>query len=223
MENPYYNKGLLFVSVIVLLFTSTYTIQVQARDGVFDLYLLPHYNLSKDFKGTGGSSVDFDSSWGIGFGFGYNFTSHLALNFDIGWSSTNYTATTIDDNNNSSQYSSEMESNTTSFTGIYNFSKRAFTPYISGTLGWTFINTNIPSGPPGLSCWWDPWWGYTCSEFLPTETQTNFNYGVGFGFRFDISRSFFMRAAYDKNWIDFKRIPAEDFDVIRIDIGTMFQ
>lgn len=223
MKHPYKNKGLLFFSVIALLITSIYTNLVQAREGVFELYLQPHYISSKNITSSAGSSIDFDSTWGIGFGLGYNFTDHFALNFDIAWGSTNYRATTIDDNNNPVSYNSKMDSSSTIFTGTYNFSKRSFTPFVRGSLGWSYIDTNIPVGPPGSSCWWDPWYGQVCSAFIPTAILTDLTYGVGLGLRFDVTDGFFMRASYNKDWIEFDKASAQDFDVLRIDIGTMLR
>ena len=43
--------------------------------------------------------------------------------------------------------------------------KATFTPYVTGGIGYAFIDTNIPDSPPQTACWWDPWWGYVCDTF----------------------------------------------------------
>ena len=209
--------------MFALAITFTGTSYAQDREGAFELYLSPKYIDSKTLNGQGGSQVDLNDTWGWGFGFGYNMDEHWAFNFDIAWSSPSYDATTVDNSNAKSNYSSNLDTSSTIFTGIYNFSQKRFSPFVSGSFGWVFLDSNIPSGPPQNTCWWDYYWGYVCSTYLPTKTETDFTYGLGVGVRFDMTKDFFLRAAYDKNWIDFDQASSEDFDAIKIDIGMMFR
>ena len=62
---------------------------------------------------------------------------------------------------------------TVRFTGSYNFSEKEFTPFVTGGLGWTYIDTNIPTGLPENICWAYPWYGYYCTTYVPTETTTD--------------------------------------------------
>jgi len=48
-------------------------------------------------------------------------------------------------------------------------------------IGWTWIDTNIPDGPPVGGCWWDPWWGYVCTTTYPTKTKSAFSYQATLG------------------------------------------
>jgi opacity protein-like surface antigen len=197
------------------------------RQGGFEVLLQSKYTDSKSFEGQNGSSADVQDSWGWGFGFGYNFTEHLAFNFDISWRSANYDATIIvEDQDNPSnsgpkQFTGTLDTSSSQFSATYNFLDRRFTPYVSGILGWTFIDTNVPSGPPQNWCWWDPWWGYICSSYIPTHSETDFTYGGALGLRFDVTRTMFLRASYNKLWVDFKNASAEDFDGLRLDIGFL--
>jgi opacity protein-like surface antigen len=197
------------------------------RAGGFEVLLQSNYIDSKSFEGQNGSSADVQDSWGWGFGFGYNFSENWAFNFDIGWRSANFDATLIvedqDDPANSGpkRYAGRLDTSSSLFSATYNFMDRRFTPFVSGTLGWTFIDTNIPTGPPQNWCWWDPWLGYICSSYVPTRSETDFTYGGGLGVRFDVTRTMFLRASYNKLWIDFKNASAEDFDTIRLDIGFL--
>jgi opacity protein-like surface antigen len=189
------------------------------REGAFEFYFQPHYIDSKSLDGPGGSTVELNDTWGWGFGFGYNYTEHWALNFDINWSSISYDAQT---SSATGRYSGTLDTSSTLFSGVYHFSDKRFTPFVTGSLGWVFIDTNIPEGPPGSTCWWDPWWGYICSTYVPTKTETNFTYGAGIGLRFEATRDLFFRAAYTKNWIDFDKADAEDFDVLRFTVGFSY-
>jgi opacity protein-like surface antigen len=197
------------------------------QDG-FEIILQSKYVDSKSASGENGSGVDVQDSWGWGFGFGYNFTEHWAFNFDISWRSANYDATVIVEDNaepptesGPKKYAGRLDTSSTQFSATYNFLDKRFTPYVSGILGWTFIDTNIATGPPQEWCWWDYWWGYICSSYIPTKSETDFTYGGALGVRFDITRSVFLRASYNKLWIDFKNASAEDFDGIRLDIGFL--
>jgi len=190
------------------------------RQGIYEITLSPRYVYSNTVYGQNGSKADISSDWGWGFGIGFNFTENWAFNFDIGWNSMNYTVTAGGVPSGSpATYSGRLDSSSTLFSATYNFMKKRITPYISGSLGWIFIDSNIPSGPPSTACWWDPWWGYVCRDYLPTKTSTNFSYGGTLGLRYDIGKSLFLRAGYNKTWIDFSKLSNTDFDSVRLDIG----
>jgi opacity protein-like surface antigen len=197
------------------------------RQGGFEIVLQSNYVDSKSLSDDQGSSADIQDSWGWGFGFGYNMTEHWQFNFDIGWRSANYDATIVvedqDDPNNSGpkDFTGRLDTSSSLFSATYNLLDKRITPYVSGILGWTFIDTNVPTGPPQNWCWWDPWYGYICSSYIPTRSETDFSYGGALGLRLDVGQSVFLRAAYHKIWIDFKNVGAEDFDAFRLDIGFL--
>jgi opacity protein-like surface antigen len=194
--------------------------QTSKREGVFEITISPRYVYSTTLNGENGSKADISSNWGWGFGLGYNYTENWAFGFDIGWNSLNYTITAGGLSSGSpSTYSGKADTASTNFSATYNFSANRFTPFVSGSLGWVFLDSNIPSGPPGASCWYDPWWGYICSSYLPTHSSTDFTYGASVGLRYDISDGLFLRAGYNKSWIDFDKADKTDFDSVKIDIG----
>ena len=211
-----------------LAFADNPLMKLSNRQDGFEIILQSNYVDSKSAYGDHGEGVDIQDSWGWGFGFGYNFTEHWAFNFDISWRSANYDATIIvedqDDPSNSGpkNFAGRLDTSSSLFSATYNFFDKRFTPFVSGTLGWTFIDTNIPTGPPQNWCWWDYWWGgYRCGTYIPTQSETDFTYGGAVGLRFDVTRGVFIRASYNKAWIDFKNASAEDFDTFRLDIGFL--
>jgi hypothetical protein len=107
---------------------------------------------SLDFKG--GSSLETDDELGFSFGLGYNLSQRLLLTgeLDVG-----------------------------SFSGIatWHFMDGPITPYVSATLGWTWVDSNIADGPPQVGCWWDPWYGYICTSLTETKSDTSMSYGFG--------------------------------------------
>jgi hypothetical protein len=112
-----------------------------------------------------------------------------------------------------------METSTFALTGTYYFLDKNFTPFISGSVGYTWVDTNIPTGPPmGNYCWWDPWYGYICTPYVPTKTQSDWTYGGGVGIRYDFNRRFSMQGSYNKSWMNLDNTSGStDFDIWRLD------
>ncbi|WP_455223226.1 outer membrane protein [Kaarinaea lacus] len=172
-----------------------------------------------DFEG--GAKADVSSDYGWGFGLGYNVNDNIGLSADFSWLSASYQATRVDDTGSPSNYNGIMDASSIVFRGTYYFMKTRMTPFISANLGWTFIDTNIPIGPPGTVCWWDPWFGWICGPYVPTATQNAFGYGGGLGLRWDISTTFFMKAAYNWTRLDIANTTGGDptFGSVVIDFG----
>ena len=208
-------------------FAENALMKLSNRTDDFEITLTSTYVDSQSISGEQGSSVDIQDSWGWGFGFGYNLSEHLAFNFDIGWRSANYDATIYvedkDDSTNSGlkSFTGRLDTASSLFSATYNFMDKRFTPYVTGLLGWTFVDTNVPTGPPQNWCWYDAFYGYICSSTVPTRSETDLSYGGALGVRFDVGQSVFLRLAYTKLWIDFKNTDTRDFDAMRLDIGFL--
>jgi opacity protein-like surface antigen len=100
---------------------------------------------------------------------------------------------------------------------------RPLTPYVLGTLAWSWVDSNIPTGPPQTGCWWDPWFGYICSTWQPTASNNAFTYGLGVGLRWDAGRNFFMRFGYEYDWIDFSHSSSTPgFSLLRLQFGSRY-
>lgn len=168
------------------------------RSGVSEATISLRYMNQETINFEGGAQADVSNDYGWGFGLGYNLNENIVLGGEFSWLTTSYRATRVDDTGNPSVYNGILDAGSFSFRATYNVLKTRMTPFISANLGWTFIDTNIPIGPPGTICWWDPWWGYVCGPYYPTATQDVFGYGAGIGLRWDVSTRFFMKAAY--NW-----------------------
>jgi hypothetical protein len=94
-----------------------------------------------------------------------------------------------------------------------------FTPYVTGGIGYSFIDTNIPDAPPQTACWWDPWWGYVCDTFQSTRNVEEFTYQAGVGVRWDVSPGYTMRFAYEKHWLDLgEATTTPNFDQFKLGI-----
>lgn len=187
--------------------------RAKSWDFAFDII----YAGETTIDGEGGSKADINDDFGIGLGVGYNFNNHFKLDGYFNWNSRSYDATVVRNDGSKYQYGNSVDITTIGLNGTYYILDKNFTPFVSGTVGYTWVDTNIPNGPPQGYCWYDPWWGYTCSSYVPTKTQSNWTYGGGLGVRYDFNRSFSMQCSYNKNWIDLDTSGTTDFDIWRMD------
>jgi opacity protein-like surface antigen len=174
------------------------------------------------FDHAAGTQVDVKSEVGWGFGFAYNFNDHLALGMDFGWNSPSYDATVVTDNGSTYQVGTEMSTSSFHLNLLYNFIAGPVTPFVGAGIGSTYIDTNIPAGPAGTSCYWDPWYGYICYGYQPTYGDSRFSYNALVGVRWDINRDVFLRAAVGSHWIDAATGGDQDFTVGRLEIGFSY-
>ncbi len=109
------------------------------------------------------------------------------------------------------------------FDATWNVMNGPFTPYLSATAGWAWIDTNIAEGPPQTGCWWDPWWGYVCANFQDTKSIDGLAYGFDVGARYDISDTFDVRASYLMRWVDLSHANGSpDLDGFQLSVGWKF-
>lgn len=199
----------------------------EIRGGKWEGSVQVKYTDSKDIHGASGSEATIDETYGLGLGFAYNFNDNFSLGGDFSWSRPDYTATvTPAAGNGGSAYtvSGSMEVFTAHAVATWNLFARPFTPFVSGGVGGTFIDTNVPSGPPVNVCWYDPWWGYYCDSSVPTRNETYFSYNVGAGLRWDAKENLFLRAMVAEQWIDVGGdVGAPSMMQVRLDIGLRFR
>jgi opacity protein-like surface antigen len=197
------------------------TVRPGGRAGTWDFFMPLTYNPPETWNGQGGSKLDLDATWGFGFGFGYNFSDHFQLNGLFSWTARNYTATIVPATGTpppNNKYSNTEYSSTFGLNGIYYLLSGNISPFVSGGVGWTYIDTSIPNGPSSGTCWWDPWYGYVCSSYYPTKTQSDWSYNFGVGVRFDLNRQFSLAPSYNRAWIDVESSSGTPYvDIWRLD------
>jgi opacity protein-like surface antigen len=173
------------------------------------------YLNGQDVDFDGGSNVDFDSDIGVSLYVGYRFSDKLEAQFGLDWSNVDYDATLVRDPIGSVGVSGEMEAFTPFARVNFNFIDGPITPFITGGIGWAFIDTNIPDGRPTTGCWWDPWYGYICTTVQDTHSTDSFTYNAGLGVRWDLSTGYSMRLSYEKHWYDLDNA-SPDFDQFKL-------
>ena len=170
-----------------------------------------------DFEG--GTSASLDDDFGLAITFAYRFNSRLELQFGLDWNNVDYDINIRSGSvgGRDLRASGELES-FTPYVGVgFNFLEGPFTPYVEANVGWAFIDTNIPDGPPQSACWWDPWFGYVCGSWQDTRDIDEMTYSAGAGLRWDVSNVWSLRFGYEKHWIDLdKATSAPGLDQFRL-------
>jgi opacity protein-like surface antigen len=197
------------------------------RQDRYEFTLQPRYVASKTIDFNGGTSIDTDADLGFGFGFGYNFTNKFAMHLDWSWASANYKAkirtTDIGGiSTGTTTASGTLDASTFALNMSYYFLEGPLTPFVMGGIGWTWVDSNIPSGLPQTGCWWDPWYGYICTSYQDTYAKDYFSYSLGLGGRWDVTPGFFLRGSVIWQWMDVGDAGNTDFPGGRLDIGFMF-
>jgi outer membrane protein assembly factor BamD len=160
-------------------------------------------NQSASIEFQGGTKADIASSTGFLFGVGYNLNDRLELGGQFGYDRKDYTAKVAGDQPGEVfPIKGTLDSMSLMFNATYNVLTGPLTPFVSGGLGWSWVDTNIATEPPTVGCWWDPWYGYVCTGFQKTKTIDGLAYQLGVGVRWDFQRAFFARGSYNMNWVD---------------------
>ncbi len=198
----------------------------QDRAGKVDTTVQFNQMGSETIGGEQGSSADIDSSTGYGFSVSYNLDNYWAFGIEFDWREADYTARVTPAAGNPGStldLAGTLEIGTTALTGTYHFSPSNLAPFVTANIGRTWVDTNIPSGPPTTVCWYDPWWGYYCGPTVPTKSDDYWSYGAGLGLRWDSSGPFFARASVNEQWLDVGGpVGTPSFTLYRIDLGARF-
>ena len=198
--------------------------QSSGRDPGWEYGLDLVYLDSADLSFKGGSTLDVDDDVAATLVFGYRFDSHLEVQFALDYQSADYDATiqSADTPGLAVDVRGEYEAFTPRVNMNYNFLDGNITPYVTGGIGWSFIDTNIPDGRVEIGCWWDPWYGEVCVPVQDTRSSDAFTYQLGAGVRWDAPGNWSVRFGYEKHWYEFDNASGSaDFDQIKL--GVLFR
>jgi len=210
--------GLLMSNVVSAQEDYTYSSFSRNRAQSWEFFIPISYALGTSIDGQNGSGADIDDDLGMGFGFGYNVSDHFRFGGLFNWNSRNYEAKTVGDDGSTRNYSDNLEVSTFLLNGTYYILPGRITPFVTGSIGYSFFDTNIPSGLPTSACYWDPWWGYSCYDYVPTKTQDGVSSGVSIGLRYDVNENFGLQLSYNRMWFDLDNISSTpEFDSVSLD------
>ena len=194
-----------------------------SRDGRFETGILMAYQNGMSESSEGGAALDIDNTMGWGLNIGWNWTAKWNLSYRFISTSPKYLATVIPEDPAILPIDIEESLSKTShqFNVTYSFSEGAFTPFVLAGIGWTKLDSNVPTGGVDVGCWWDPWWGYICYSDWRTFDASEFSYNLGLGMRWDINNAIYSKAAYSREFISLKN-GSMNFDMATVEIGLMF-
>ena len=197
--------------------------QFGSRDGRFETSVILAYQSSFSEQGEGGSSIDVKSNAGWGFSIAWNWTAKLNLQYRLTSNEPKYLAVLVPEDPD--ELPQDIERKMSKFShrinATYHFFDGGLTPFVSGGIGYTKLDSNFPKGAPQIGCWWDPWWGYICFGEYRTFSSSEFTYNVGAGVRWDINNAIFSRAEFNREFISLKN-GTLDFDTFSLEFGLMF-
>jgi len=188
------------------------------RAGKWDFSLQVVANDTEKLSGPGDLALAIDSEWGLGFSFGYNFTNHWALGFDMNWLSPDYTLAGTTNDGDFEVVRHEMDMFNGQLTGTFNLFKGPFTPFANLSVGFSYLDSNIQDGPG--YCYPDWYWGWVC--YADTHDSTELNYGGGIGLRWDMTRDMFLRASYSLMYLEISDTEDPSLAIGRMEIGWKF-
>lgn len=181
-------------------------------------------SLSTDLDFKGGTAVAVDSSTGFSAGAAYHFTDRLQAGATLSWDSKDYDAQVVGETPGESfDASGSLDTTSLMFDATYNIFDRPLTPFVTGAVGWSWVDTNIINAPPDIACWWDPWYGYVCLGSTNTKTLDGFAYELGVGLRYDFSKAFVVDGVYRRRWVSFDNARGTPgFDGLQLNLGWKF-
>ena len=194
-----------------------------SRDTRFETSVILAYQNSLEETSEGGSALDVDSTMGWGINIGWNWTAKWNLAYRFVSTSPKYTALLVPEDPDVLPQTIEQKLSKTShqFNVTYNFREAALTPFVLAGIGWTKVDSNVPTGGVDVGCWWDPWWGYICFGDWQTYDTSEITYNLGLGLRWDINNAIYTRAAYSREFMKVDN-GTLDFDMAILELGLMF-
>jgi opacity protein-like surface antigen len=216
-------KMLTVAAAALIMITGVAVADAQDRDDRWEFGLGLLFQGGADIEPENGSTVDTDDDFGFQLDAGYNFTDNVAVKFGFQWTGVGYQADGVDEDGDPFGISGSYDQLALFGDLTYYFGSSALAPYVSAGIGWTWIDTNIPSGPPVTGCWWDPWWGYVCYTTYPTETTNAFSYQASLGLRYEFNYNTYLDFGYTSQWVALGTTNGTPrFDVLSLEIGWMF-
>ena len=192
------------VAIATLAVSGLAMAQSADRENRWETTLGVGFNSSTTWDFKGGTTADLKSDEGFLLGFSYHYTDQLEFGGNFEFINQSYEANIASGTTPGLVFPVKGGADTFRVMGnaTYNFLPGKFTPFVTGALGWTWMDTNIATSPPQTGCWWDPWWGYICTTYQNTKTINGFTYELGAGLRYDINDRFALKASYRMTWTD---------------------
>lgn len=192
--------------------------------GPWQARLGANYQPTTDVDFDGGSTAEFNSSTGFLIGLSYALSKHFEIGANLSYDERDYEARLAgDEPDESFPVLGSVESTGVMFDLSYYFLTGRIRPFVSTGVGWNFVDTNIPTAPPQVGCWWNPWYGYICEGFQKTKSVDGFAYQAGAGVNVRLNSSISLSGSYRMNWVDYPKADGTPtFDAIQLILHWAF-
>lgn len=196
--------------------------QSSERAGAFQISLQTRYTPSTDVEGDNGTGVEIEDDMGWGFGMSFNFTPKLNLGVGFNWRTVPYTATIIDvdDPDVSERILSEFDVGAMELRGSYFFLDKVLTPYVNGSWGILFVDSNIQAST-STGCWYWPYWGIVCTDYSQNYGVTTWSAGLGGGVRWEPGSegNLFINLGYEYGWTGSDLL--DNAHIVKLEFGLL--
>jgi outer membrane protein assembly factor BamD len=179
---------------------------------------------SADVDFEGGTKATIDGGVGFLLGVGYHYNDRLQFGSTVSFDQKDYDAEIAGDTPGESfTAKGSLDTMSIMLDASYNFLTGPFTPFVVGSVGWSWVDTNVATEPPNIGCWWHPWYGYICTSWQDTRTVDGLAYELGVGLRYDFNEALAADGSYKMRWVDFDNaVDTPSFDGLQLNLIWKF-
>lgn len=161
-----------------------------SRAGLREYSLQPYLQGSRTYEFEGGAQARIDGGYGIGLGFAHHISDHLAFGIDFTLAALDYRGRIVPGTGNAGaafDQSATLERGAVRLNATWQLLAGRSTPFLTASIGATYLDPDNLEPPPAAGCWFYPWWGQFCGAEAPTHGMTRLTYGGGAGWRWDLA------------------------------------
>lgn len=195
-----------------------------SNSGPWQARIGANYQPTQDIDFDGGSRVEFNSSTGFLIGLSYALSEHFEVGGNLSYDDRDFEGILAGDETDIRfPVRGNVESTGVMFDLSYYFLTGRIRPFVSTGAGWNFVDTNIPTAPPQVGCWWNPWYGYICEGFQETKSVDGFAYQAAAGVNVRMNSTLSLSGSYRMNWVDYPKADGTPtFDAIQLILHWAF-
>jgi opacity protein-like surface antigen len=167
-----------------------------------EIYGIGQYLHSDDitFNGPAGDvKVKMDDTGLGGFGLAFHFNEFLAVHADFMFGDSTFSGNLPTETGGTVHVSQDAFIQTGRFNVDYNIIKGRLSPFVTGGIGYQYLETELRNLPPIHV--WDPWWGW--QTYHPHAWETDFTWNVGAGIRWSVTDRIFIKATGGAQWLEY--------------------
>ena len=173
------------------------------RSARTEIYGIGQYLHSEDitFNGPAGDvKVKMNDTGLGGFGLAFHFNEFVAVHADFMFGSATFSGDMpLAAGGGTIHESQDVFLQTGRFNLDYNIINRRLTPFVTGGIGYQYLETEMKNAPPVQ--YWDPWWVW--QTYHAHAWETDFTWNVGAGVRWNITDRLFIKATAGAQWLEY--------------------